>query len=569
MAYKRLGDILLSTAMITPNQLNSALSEGSKSGKRLGEVLIEQKLITEMQLIDVLSVQIGVDFLDLTKTAIPLSLAQVVPKNIAKKYSVVPVKMIGDELYLAMVDPLNFVAIEEVKTATKKRIVPMIATAFATRRAIMTLYGNEGVNRAIDELSQTVTLENGGLGLSDKPNASTLDEEDTQSAPTIRLVNSFLERAIAENASDIHLEPREEGLAVRMRIDGILHTILNVPKSLQPSIISRIKVMSNMDISERRLPQDGRTNVKLKNYDIDLRVSTLPTIYGEKIVIRLLMKSRDFLTTQGIGLSGDNLKKYAALTHNASGVILIVGPTGSGKSSSMYTMIAEVNSEEVNLVTLEDPVEYNLAGVNQVQINEKIGMTFASGLRSILRQDPDIVAVGEIRDAETAEIAMRAAITGHLVLSTVHTNDAISTLDRLLDLGIEPYLITSALKGIISQRLVRKICPNCRREYTPTDEELENISLDRHALDKRKFYRGEGCSECLNTGYRGRTAVFEILMMTADIKQKFHERAPREELLKAIYASGFQTILHDCVRLVLDGITTAEEAYRVLHSTDA
>jgi type IV pilus assembly protein PilB len=560
---------LLSTGTITRDQLESALSEGAKSGKRLGEVLIEQKVITEMQLIDVLGVQIGVDFIDLTKTAIPLSLAQVVPKNIAKKYSVVPVRMIGDELYLAMVDPLNFVAIGEVKNATKKRIVPMIATAFATNRAIMTLYGNEGVNRAIDELSQTITVENGGFGSSDKPNASTLDEEDTQSAPTIRLVNSILERAIAENASDIHLEPREDGMVVRMRIDGILHTILNVPKNLQPSITSRIKVMSNMDIAERRLPQDGRTNVKLKSYDIDLRVSTLPTIYGEKIVIRLLMKSREFLTTQGIGLSGGNLKKYEALTHNTSGVILIVGPTGSGKSSSMYTMIAEVNSEEVNLVTLEDPVEYNLAGVNQVQINEKIGMTFASGLRSILRQDPDIVAVGEIRDAETAEIAMRAAITGHLVLSTVHTNDAISTLDRLLDLGIEPYLITSALKGIISQRLVRKICPNCRREYVPADEELENISLDRHALGNRRFYRGEGCSECLNTGYRGRTAVFEILMMTADIKQKFHERAPREELLKAIHGSGFQTILQDCARLVLDGVTTAEEAYRVLHSTDA
>lgn len=569
MAYKRLGDILLSTEMITRDQLESALSEGAKSGKRLGEVLIEQKIITEMQLIDVLGVQIGVDFIDLTKTAIPLSLAQVVPKNIAKKHSVVPVRMIGDELYLAMVDPLNFVAIGEVKNATKKRIVPMIATAFATNRAIMTLYGNEGVNRAIDELSQTITVENGGFGSSDKPNASTLDEEDTQSAPTIRLVNSILERAIAENASDIHLEPREEGMVVRMRIDGILHTILNVPKNLQPSIISRIKVMSNMDIAERRLPQDGRTNVKLKSYDIDLRVSTLPTIYGEKIVIRLLMKSREFLTTQGIGLSGGNLKKYEALTHNTSGVILIVGPTGSGKSSSMYTMIAEVNSEEVNLVTLEDPVEYNLAGVNQVQINEKIGMTFASGLRSILRQDPDIVAVGEIRDAETAEIAMRAAITGHLVLSTVHTNDAVSTLDRLLDLGIEPYLITSALKGIISQRLVRKICPNCRREYVPTDEELENIGLDRHALGNRRFYRGEGCSECLNTGYRGRTAVFEILMMTADIKQKFHERAPREDLLKSIHGSGFQTILQDCARLVLDGVTTAEEAYRVLHSTDA
>jgi len=568
MAYKRLGDILLSTAMITQPQLEAALLEGARTGKRLGEVLIEHRTITEMQLIDVLSVQLGVDFVDLTKAMIPGTLAQLVPKNIAKKYGVVPVRLAGDELHLAMVDPLNFVAIEEVKTSTKKRIIPMIATAFATQRAIVTLYGNEGVNRAIDELSQSITVENGGFGTLDKPNASTLDEEDPQSAPTIRLVNSILERAIAENASDIHLEPREEGMVVRMRIDGILHTILNVPRCLQPSIISRIKVMSNMDIAERRLPQDGRTNVKLKDYDIDLRVSTLPTIYGEKIVIRLLMKSREFLTTEGIGLTGENLKKYEALTHNSSGVILIVGPTGSGKSSSMYTMIAAVNDEAVNLVTLEDPVEFNLPGVNQVQINERIGMTFASGLRSILRQDPDIVAVGEIRDGETAEIAMRAAITGHLVLSTVHTNDAVATLDRLLDLGVEPYLITSALKGIISQRLVRKICPNCRREYIPTQEELAGIGLDRAALGTRNFYRGEGCSECLNTGYRGRTAVFEILVMNADIKQKFHARAPRTELLRAIDASGFQRIVEDCIRLVLDGVTTAQEVYRVLHSTD-
>lgn len=569
MAYKRLGDILLSAKLITPRQLEDALEEGARTGKRLGEVLIARRIITEMQLIDVLRVQIGVDFIDLTKASIPLSLAQVVPKNIAKKYSVVPVKLLGDELYLAMVDPLNFVAIEEAKTATKKRIIPMIATAFATNRAIVTLYGNEGVNRAIDELAQSITPENGGYGAPDKPNASQLDEEDAQSAPTIRLVNSILERAIAENASDIHLEPREEGLAVRMRIDGILHTILNVPKSLQPSILSRIKVMCNMDIAERRLPQDGRTNVRLKNYDIDLRVSTLPTIYGEKIVIRLLMKSQAFLSAQGIGLGGDNFKKYEALMHNSSGVILIVGPTGSGKSSTMYTMIAQLNAEAVNLVTLEDPVEYNLAGVNQVQINEKIGMTFASGLRAILRQDPDIVAVGEIRDGETAEIAMRAAITGHLVLSTVHTNDALSTLDRLVDLGIEPYLIASAVRGIISQRLVRKICQNCRAEYEPSDEELATIGLRRAALGARKFYRGAGCSECLNTGYRGRTAVFEILMMTADVKQKFHERAPRDVLMKAVRDSGFRTILEDCTRLVLEGLTTADEAYRVLHSTDA
>ncbi|NLU25174.1 MAG: type II/IV secretion system protein [Clostridiales bacterium] len=562
MAYKRLGDLLVSVGLITNEQLGEALKISKNQGKRLGTVLIETGVITELQLIDVLKIQLGVEFVDLAKMDIPLSLANMVPKNIARKYTVVPVRAVGGELYLAMVDPLNFVAIEEVKSVTKKRVIPMIATASATERAIAALYGAEGVSRAIDELQRDlVNDENAVTEAATTP----LDLEEGQSAPTIRLVNSIIERAVSENASDIHLEPCEGGMIVRMRVDGVLHQILTMPKNLQASITSRIKIMGAIDIAERRIPQDGRANVRVRQKDVDLRISTLPTIYGEKIVVRLLMKSEQLLTSAGIGLVGENLEKYQDLIRNSNGVILIVGPTGSGKSSSMYTMIQDLNRDEVNLVTLEDPVEYNLDRINQVQINEKVGMSFASGLRAILRQDPDIIAVGEIRDGETAEIAMRAAITGHLVLSTLHTSDAVSTLDRLVDIGIEPYLIASALKGIISQRLVRKICPHCREAYKPTEDELDLLELP---AGDYTFYRGKGCSECMETGYRGRTATFEILTMTTEIKRKFRDRVPQNQLMEAVERSGFKSMLVDCRKLVLAGVTTSEEASRILHTTD-
>lgn len=331
-------------------------------------------------------------------------------------------------------------------------------------------------------------------------------------------------------------------------------------------MISRIKIMGGMNIAERRIPLDGRANVRIKSQDIDLRISTLPLIYGEKVVIRLLNKSTDLLNKAGIGLSGPDLDKYAKLISNHSGVILIVGPTGSGKSSTMYTMIGELNREEVNLVTLEDPVEYNISGVNQVQINEKVDMTFANGLRSILRQDPDIIAVGEIRDGETAEIAMRAAITGHLVLSTIHTNDAISTIDRLKDIGVEPYLIASALNGIISQRLVRRICPNCKTAYKPTPEDLEILGMDRGS--DVTFYKGKGCPYCFDTGYRGRTGVFEILMMNRETRRCIAEGGSKEQLVQAAEGADYVSIRDNCRRLVLEGVTTADEARRTINSIE-
>ena len=562
MAYKRLGDVLTDAGLITDEQLGHALAQQKESKRRLGDELIAEGVITEAELIEALQMQLGIEFVDLSAIDLDPEMSRVVSKNVARQYNVVPVRTTPEDVYLAMSDPLNFMAIEAVKNATRKRVVPMVATNDSVMRAIMTLYGNEGAARAIEEMRRDARAAGTDDGGSFQ--TSTLgDDADAQSAPTVRLVNSIIERAATERASDIHLEPREADLHVRMRIDGVLRTILTVPKELQASVISRLKIMGGMNTSERRVPQDGRANIRLKKQDIDLRINTLPTIHGETVVIRLLDKNESLFDPKGIGLAGSNLEKYNRLIHANNGMVLIVGPTGSGKSSTMYTMIRELNNDSVNLVTLEDPVEYNIDGANQVQINEKTGMTFASGLRAILRQDPDIVAVGEIRDGETAEIAMRAAITGHLVLSTVHTFDAASTIDRLVDIGVEPYLIASGVRGIISQRLVRLVCPHCREEYAPDPEELDALGMRYDPAVK--FFRGTGCPMCFGTGYRGRTGVFEILVLDRALRARITGGATREELQMAIEQSGsYRTMADSCRELVLNGVTTVEEARKTI-----
>ena len=565
MVYKRIGELLIANEYITPEQLNKALEIQKKTaGKKIGEILVEQGFTTQNRVYKMLERQLGVKFVDLTGEVISKDMTRVVPRSIARKYNVVPVQATADTVHLAMGDPLNFMATDAVQKVAKRKVIPMLATSEAITRSITDLYGSESAEKAIQELKS-----NEDESTKDFQNiaaANIIGADSENAAPTIRLVNSFLEYAVNQNCSDIHLEPRESAMFVRMRIDGVLRQVFVVPKGTQSAVIARIKVMGNMNIAEHKIPLDGRSNVRIGEKDVDLRISTLPTVYGEKVVIRLLNKSSSLLNTKGIGLVGKNLDKFNALLENSNGVILIVGPTGSGKSSSMYTMIGKLNTEQVNLVTLEDPVEYNFDGVNQVQINEKTGMTFASGLRSILRQDPDIIAVGEIRDGETADIAMRAAITGHLVLSTLHTNDAPSTIDRLLDMGVESFLISSALKGIISQRLVRRICPNCRTEYTPSAEEQQMLRLP--VQSGRRFYRGKGCPMCFGTGYRGRTAVFEILTLTGPIKHAIADNVPHSQLMQLIEESDFEPLITDCVRLVLNGTTTVEEAYRTVNSTD-
>lgn len=484
MAYMRLGDLLIAAGAITQEQLEEALTIQKQKKERLGDVLIESNIITERQLIEALQMQLSVDFIDLTAISIPLELAKFVPRAIAKKYNVVPVKLVKDELFVAMSDPLNFVAQEEIKAASHKRVVPMISTRRATEQAIGTLYGSEGTARAIEEMKREV-----GTSTPDivPVQMNQTNAGNASAAPTIRFVNSVIERAFLERASDIHLEPQEGEMVVRMRIDGILRKILTVPANLQSNVISRLKIMGGMNISERKISQDGRA------------------------------------------------------------------------------MVQVLANEETNLMTLEDPVEYNIPGVNQCQINEKTGMTFAAGLRAILRQDPDVISVGEIRDGETGAIAIRAAITGHLVLSTLHTNDAVSAIDRLVDIGVEPYLISSALRGVISQRLVRKVCPHCKKAYRPEAEELAMLGLPENA--NVQFYRGEGCQECYHTGYKGRRAVFEIFMLNGRIRRMVTEGAKYDALLRAAVETNFVTMRENCRNLVLRGEISAAEAARAINST--
>ena len=565
MKYIRLGDLLVKSGTITQAQLDEALSLQSESdtGERLGAVLQEQGIITEKQLIDTLMSQLGVEFIDLNGYNIPSEMAQVLPKNIAKKHNVVPVRVTRMDIYVAMAYPLNFVAIEEVQSVTRRRVVPLIAYSAAVDRAVQNLYSNQGAMRAIEDMQRDLMGSQYGSSVetTNLAQAMTVDE-DEEAAPAIRLVNSIIDRACTEGASDIHMEPGEDRMTIRMRIDGLLRPIIPVPRELQNAVISRMKIMARMDIAQKNVPQDGRANVTVRQETLDLRISTLPTIYGEKVVIRLLRKAPELSTLEGIGLEGENMERFCHVVDNTTeGVILMVGPTGSGKTSTLYTMIDRLKSDEVNLVSLEDPVEYHIDGACQVQINEKTGLTFASVLRSVLRQDPDIIAVGEIRDGETAEIAMRAAMTGHLVLSTVHTNNAVSSVDRLLDIGVEPYLIAGAVKGIISQRLVRRICPHCRKSYTPSEEEAELMGLA--SSKELTFYKGEGCGECFGTGYRGRTAVFEILEMTPAMRRAIHAQSLKD-LETAMAAANFRPLIENCRQLVLEGVTSAEEVHRVL-----
>ena len=561
MKYVKLGDLLIKSGDISPAQLEEALKLQEDSGERLGAILQKHGFITERQLIDTLMSQLGVEFVDLNTYAIPPEMAQLLPKSLAKKHMVIPVKATRSEVWLAMADPLNFMAVEEVGAVTRRRVVPVIAASAAVERAVQNLYNNQGAMQAIEDMQRDLLGSQYGGGGAAQSQSMTVDEDEADAAPAIRLVNSIIDRACTEGASDIHMEPGEDSMTIRMRIDGALRAIIPVPRELQNSVISRMKIMARMDIAQKQVPQDGRAVVTVRQESLDLRISTLPTIHGEKVVVRLLRKTPELATLEGIGLEGENRERFCRLVDNATeGVILMVGPTGSGKTSTLYTMIDRLKSEEVNLVSLEDPVEYHIDGACQVQINDKTGLTFANVLRSVLRQDPDIIAVGEIRDGETAEIAMRAAMTGHLVLSTIHTNNALSSIDRLLDIGVEPYLIAGAVKGIVSQRLLRKVCPHCKKPYTPSLEEQAALGLEPGDY---RFYKGAGCGECFGTGYRGRTGSFEILSINPAIRRAIHSRSLKE-LEAAMELTDFHPMIENCRKLVLDGLTSSEEVQRVL-----
>lgn len=544
---KRLGDLLVENDIISQQQLEEALEEQRKSKRKLGDLLISQGYITEQQLIEVLEFQLGIPHVSLFKYQIDPAITQIIPESMAKRYQVLPFQKEGGKLMVAMADPLDYFAIEDLRMSTGFRIEPAISTRDELQRAIARHYGmRDSMNQMLVELPSQEEIEE-----------TEITDEDS---PIVRLVNQMIQQAVSLRASDIHVDPGENNVAIRYRIDGTLRTERHLPKQMQGFITARLKIMARLNIAERRLPQDGRIKMQFDYRMVDIRVSSLPTMHGEKLVLRLLDLSSGIKTIDSLGFSDGNATAFRDMIDRPYGILLITGPTGSGKTTTLYAALNQLNEETANIITVEDPVEYQLEGVNQVQVNPSIGLTFAAGLRSILRQDPNIVMVGEIRDSETAEIAVRASLTGHLVLSTLHTNDAVSTVLRLRDMGVEPYLIASSLLGVVAQRLVRRICPDCRESYIPSDQ--EKIVLRRHGLPADMLQRGKGCGNCSNSGYRGRVAIHEVLSIEPGIRKLISEGGSIDELRAAAEEGGMIRLMDDGLQKVSRGITTLQEVMR-------
>lgn len=544
---KRLGDLLVEAGIITEAQLSKALEE-KHPDEKLGDTLLREGYITEQQLIEVLEFQLGVPHINIHQYPIDPEIVQLVPKEIAKRYQVMPIRSEGNQLFIAMADPMDYFAREELRMATGYQIVPAIATKDALQRTITKYYDlQESLDEVMGEYMPEEDIEEAGI-----------TDDDS---PVVRLVNQIISNAVTQRASDIHFDPQELELKIRYRIDGVLMTERTLPKHMQNVITARIKIMANLNITESRIPQDGRIKMTVNFKPIDIRVSTLPSIYGEKVVMRVLDLSHAIDRLDKIGFSEENEEMMRDMIAKPNGIVLITGPTGSGKSSTLYAALNQLNNEEVNIITIEDPVEYQLAGINQVQVNETVGMTFATGLRSILRQDPDIVMIGEIRDLETAQIAIRASLTGHLVLSTLHTNSAVAALTRLTDMGIEPFLITSSLTGVVAQRLVRRVCRDCEQTVEPTEREKKIFSQVNMEINEVK--RGLGCGSCNNTGYRGRIAIHEVLTIDDEIRKLIMESASAAKIRAFVKNRGMKFLLEDGLDKVKQGLTTTEEVLRV------
>ena len=559
---RRIGDVLLSLNVVTNEQLDRCLELQTHSGMKLGDILVAEGYISKQQQKVALEFQLGVPYLDLGMTQIDPAIPKLIPEQLARKHGVIPIKLEEGVLFLAMIDPFDIVARDDVNIVTGFRTEVIMSSREDIQRAINIFYdSSDVVEKTIEEIKQTETLDEEDTLLQLQQQAS---EEEVARAPVVRLVNTIIAQAIKMSASDIHIEAFSKTSKVRYRIDGELKEIMTPPKTSHVAIVTRIKILGGMDIAETRKPQDGRIETVIENIQVDLRISVLPTVYGEKVVIRILKQSSIMLTKEKLGFSDVNIGRFEQIIKVPEGIILLTGPTGSGKTTTLYTVLRELNKPSVNIITVEDPVEYRLEGVNQVQVNTKAGLTFAAGLRSILRQDPDVVMVGEIRDSETAEIAVRAAITGHVVLSTIHTNDAASTVSRLADMGCEPFLISSALMGVVAQRLVRKICSHCKAERVPSIEEMLMLGLDQPIM----LYHGNGCQNCNYSGYAGRQGIHEILVMDTDLRNIINSRATDDELKERAREKGMQTLADSARELVLKGIIPLEEMIRVTFSAD-
>jgi type IV pilus assembly protein PilB len=563
----RLGELLAKRGLITHRVLDQALTEQRQSGKRIGEILLDFGHITESQLLPFLSDRLKVPYTDASSLTLGPDALDLLPEDMARKYTALPIGRHGKRLELVMADPLDYEAIRDLSFATGSKVTARLGSRSSILEAIDRCYSRhlEGAGRLMAKGVWHAGAEPILTPRSQAPSALDADAED---APVIQLMNLIMRKAIQMGASDIHIEPGVPEGTVRFRLDGLLSDQLKVPAALHPALVSRLKVIGRLDIAERRLPQDGSVRVTVEGSEADLRISIIPLQFGEKAVIRVLDTLSRSLGLEGIGLAPDDLKKVKGLLERHRGMVVVTGPTGSGKTTTLYGILNRIKSPTTNIVTVEDPVEYHYPGLNQVQVNADIGLTFAAGLRSILRQDPDIILVGEIRDAETAEIACRAALTGHLVFTTLHTNDAPSTITRLMDIGVPPYLVSSVLIGIIAQRLVRTVCGNCQAPSQPDARGVVGLGLPAVSLAGGKFMAGKGCVKCQETGYKGRTGVFETLVMNPRIRDLILRQSTEEDIRLAAQESGMRHLVQDGLDKAKQGVTTVEELGRVLEVSE-
>ena len=590
----RLGEILVQSNIISHEQLLQALEEQKKSGGRLANVLTKLGFLKEEDALFYLSKQLGVPSVDLRNFDIEKDVIDIVPFSLVTKYHCIPLNILGDTLTIAIVDPTDYIAIDDISFSTGFNIETVLTTESLFEQSVNRYYKKEESTNldvldydteneepkqeyrfvATDEVSDEAILDLNNFDNIVKgalENVEVVDEESTQEAltemdaPIVKLVNGILLKAISSKSSDIHIEPYEKAFRVRFRLDGVLKKIMGLPPKIRNAVVSRIKIMSKLDIAEKRLPQDGRIKLKLgKNSSMDFRVSVLPTLFGEKVVMRLLDKSNLQLDMTKLGFEPDSLERFQDAIRSPYGMVLVTGPTGSGKTTTLYSALNQLNNEETNIMTAEDPVEFNLPGINQVQVHENIGLTFASALRSFLRQDPDVVMVGEVRDLETAEIAVKAALTGHLVLSTLHTNDAPSTIIRLLNMGVESFLVSSAVVLVLSQRLTRKICPYCKEKIDIPKELLRKIGFTEEDINKGlEIFKGKGCSKCSNTGYKGRLALYEVMKITNPIRDLIVHGSSTEELRTLARKEGMRTLRESGLRKIKEGMTTIDEVLSV------
>ncbi|MFH1151285.1 MAG: ATPase, T2SS/T4P/T4SS family [Actinomycetota bacterium] len=553
----RLGRLLLQSNLISEEQLTEALDEHGSSGKSLGRVLIDKGMITEGQLTSVLAEQIGIRYTDLSTHPIDPGAATLIDANLAKRYTVVPIDFEDNKLVVAMADPTNVFALDDLRIMTGMEILPVVSTKDDINATIgRYLHSTADMEGALDDLPMLEELE------------ETEDElvEAAEEAPIVKYVNLIINEAVGENASNVHIEPAEKDVRIRYRVDGVLHEIRRSPKRIHPGIVSRVKILANLNIAERRVPQDGRFAMDANGRLVDIRVATVPTIHGEKIVLRILDRMQILISLTDLGMLEGPLKLFSNSFKKPYGTVVVTGPTGSGKTTTMYAALSELNKREVNVITVEDPVEYQVKGLNQVHVNTKVGLTFAATLRSILRCDPDIVMIGEIRDAESAKMAIESALTGHMVLCTLHTNDAPSAITRMVEMGVEPFLIASAVDSVVSQRLARRLCTRCRNVAEYDTEYLEKIGCSIEEGEEVTFYKADpkGCAFCNNTGFRGRIGIYEVFTMDEEIERMLVKLATSRELGVAAEQRGMVRLRQDGFTKVKQGITSIEEILRVV-----